>query len=177
MEFAKSICIKRRSIYLFMNTHKELHVSILSISLPLLCTTSLLYYSHSWESHIWSYTSFELSSFPLPCISLHSLSHSTITTIHPWLRLINIPGWKVFASLAALTSSLRMQQQIIIQLRLIEWCDSTVGVANHRNHQKDAPQPSANISLFIFWLCFHIMPSPEQEQELESLSETLTAMQ
>lgn len=92
MEFAKSICIKRRSIYLFMNTHKELHVSILSISLPLLCTTSLLYYSHSWESHIWSYTSFELSSSPLPCISLHSLSHSTITTIHPWLRLINIPG-------------------------------------------------------------------------------------
>lgn len=71
------------------------------------------------------------------------------------LRLINIPvSAKVFAT------SLRMQQQqqrqqqqqqIIIQLRLIEWCDyGLVGEgANHRNHQKDVPQPSANISLFI----------------------------
>lgn len=48
------------------------------------------------------------------------------------------------------------QQQIIIQLRLIEWCDYSLEAggggaeaANHRNHQKDAPQPSANISLFI----------------------------
>lgn len=97
MEFVKRICIKRLSICLFMNSHKELHVSILSIILPLCCAPQVYFAIHIHGNptfgrslHL-NLSHSHLLSHPIPL-------HFAITTIHPWLRLINIPGWKVFAS-------------------------------------------------------------------------------